>query len=82
MEETSDVTSPSKEVPYALFGEDLDTGMMRCGNWYSPLRLVGHEGGGGGGGGGLAHSGAQLLACRVISLGLPEAHWLELGGVA
>lgn len=76
MEETSDVTSPSKEMPYALFGEDLDTGMMRCGNWYLPLRLVGHEGGD------LAHSGAQLLACRVISLGLPEAHWLELGGVA
>jgi hypothetical protein len=30
-------------VPWAVFGDEELMGIMRCGNWYSPLRLVGHK---------------------------------------
>jgi hypothetical protein len=85
MEDISGVTVPSKEVPGASLGEDLEMGMMRCGNCHSPSRLAGHSGAFGGvgfGGLGFGHSGAHADACRVISLGFPEAHWLDVGGVA
>jgi len=40
MEETEELIMPLYLVPYAVLGLLLLTGMIKCGNWCSPLRLV------------------------------------------
>lgn len=44
MLETEELIMPLYLVPYAVLGLLLLTGTIRCGYWYSPLRLVAQAG--------------------------------------